>query len=393
MKYDAVVIGAGPAGSAAAREIAANGFKTLLLEEHPTMGQPLHCAGLVTLRTLALSQVDESTVVMNRIYGAYINTAGHELKLGGKQLRAVVMDRVRFDQEMARGAQESGAELLMSTRAVGFERENGHVNVQIESRGKQATVQTRLVVAADGAHSRTARWLGLRPRYHEILAGLGIESRGEPRSEAMVEVFAGQNIAPGFFAWMIPLSGGRIRVGIATANGHKPVHYLDRLRETFPRQFKGLEFVRFYGGSIPMRLWERTYDDNIMLVGDAAGQVKPTSGGGIYMGLVGAKHAAEVGIDALRRDDVSTESLSEYQRRWMADIGGELLQGSVLRRLYLSTSDEQKERALAILSQPYLRRLVNSFGDIDYPSRLYGKLNKVAPFIMRLLGISAPPQP
>jgi hypothetical protein len=74
----------------------------------------------------------------------------------------------------------------------------------------------------------------------------------------------------------------------------------------------------------------------------------------------------------------------------MADIGGELMQGSLLRKLYLSTSDEQKERALAILSQPYLRRLVNSVGDIDYPSRLYGRLNKVAPFFMRLLGITPP---
>lgn len=390
MIYDAVVIGAGPAGSTAARNIAAAGFRTLLLEEHPTVGQPVHCAGLVTLRTLELSGVDHDAVVMNEIYGAYINTTGHELKLGGNKQRAVVMDRIRFDQEMAHGAQEKGAELLASARGLVSGRENGLVTVEVERRGARSTVQTRLVIAADGAHSRTARWLELKPRYHEILAGLGIESRGEPRTQGMVEVFAGLDIAPGFFAWTIPLGNGRMRVGIATSDGHKPVHYVPKLRDAFPKQFSGVEFVRYYGGSIPMRLWERTYDDNIMLAGDAAGMVKPTSGGGIYMGMVSAKHAAEVGIAALKRDDLSAESLSEYQKRWMEDIGGELIQGSVLRKIFLSTSDEQKDRLLAILSQPYLRRLVNSFGDIDYPSRLYGKLNKLAPFIMRLLGISVP---
>ncbi|MFQ5880557.1 MAG: geranylgeranyl reductase family protein [Dehalococcoidia bacterium] len=389
MIYDAVVIGAGPAGSAAARDVARHGFKTLLLEEHPTIGQPLHCAGLVTPRTLAMAQVPEA-VVVNPLRGAYINTTGPQLRLGGDRSRAVVMDRVQFDREMARQAQEAGAELLLASRAAAMERTDGLVRLQVERRGKATTVLTRLVIAADGAHSHTARWLGLRPRFQEMLAGLGIEARGQPRSEAMVEVFVGQDIAPGFFAWMIPLGNRRLRIGIATADGSKPIHYLSRLVAAFPRHFRGVEFVQFYGGTIPLRLWDRTYDDNVMLVGDAAGQVKPTSGGGIYMGLVGAKHCADVAISALGRDDLSAAFLSQYQRHWTADIGGELQQGVVLRRLYLSASNTQVQRALAILSQPYLRRIINAAGDIDYPSVLFRRLTAAAPFILRLLGLSLP---
>lgn len=387
MIYDAVVIGAGPAGSAVARDIASHGFRTLLLEEHPSIGQPLHCAGLVTPRTLAIAGVGEG-VVVNRVLGAYVNAKGRQLRLGGDRLRAVVMDRVLFDQEMARQAQESGAELLLACRAAAMEREDGLVRLRLERRGKATLVLTRLVVAADGAHSRVARWLGLRPRRQELLAGLGIEARGHPRAEAMVEVFVGRDVAPGFFAWVIPLGEGRLRIGLATGGASKPIHHLSALRDAFPRHFQGVEFLRFYGGTIPLRQWERTYDDNVLLVGDAAGQVKPTSGGGIYMGLVGARHCASVAVAALRRDDLSAAALADYQRRWLAEIGDELQQGALLRRLYLSASDAQLERALALLSLPYLRRLINADGDIDYPSRLFRSLTTAAPFVLKLLGLA-----
>jgi flavin-dependent dehydrogenase len=114
-------------------------------------------------------------------------------------------------------------------------------------------------------------------------------------------------------------------VGIGSNNGVKPIECYRRLSAAFPKLFAGIEPIRMYGGTIPLTFAPRTYGDNALLVGDAAGQVKPFSGGGIYTSLVAARHASATIERAFGTGDFSSESLSIYERAWMREVRAAVL--------------------------------------------------------------------
>ncbi|KPK47414.1 MAG: hypothetical protein AMJ77_03255 [Dehalococcoidia bacterium SM23_28_2] len=376
--YDAVVAGAGPAGSAVARDIAGHGFSVLLLEEHSVIGQPLHCSGLVTPRTLALAKVSKQ-IVQNEIRGAIIQSPlGKQLPIGGNKVYALAIDRVLLDQAMASQAQEMGAELLLEAKFLRLEREGGLVKACIERRGQRTRVLTKLLIGADGAQSNVAKQLGVH-RLDRTVLGLAAEVRAKARVRDRVTVLVDKEVAPGWFAWVIPLDDGRLRIGTGTANGLKPIDSFRRLCARLPEYFRGDAVLGLAGGRIPLWSPMRPYSENVLLVGDAARQVKPTTGGGVFMGLVGATHAARVAVEALQREDFSAAFLGRYQKAFMAEAGDELKRGADLRRLFAALSNSHLEWLLARLRGERPAKLINRYGDIDFPSHLLGELLKAVP--------------
>ena len=379
-RYDAVVAGAGPAGSAAARLLAQEGFRVLLLEEHEGIGTPLHCSGLVTPRTLDEAGVG-SGVVVNRITGAHIYApSGAHLTLGNEQTRALVIDRVGLDRALAEEAQRHGAELQLGAKLVSVERRGRELQVGVERGGSHHVVTTRLLVGADGAHSQVARHMGLAEPGERVI-GLGAEGILPHADEEYVKVFVGRSLAPGWFAWTIPLGQGRVRLGVGTSGEVKPVEGLRRLFSAFPEHFHGWEPTRWTGGAIPLWSRRKIVADNVMLVGDAAAQVKPTSGGGIYPGLVGARVAAQTASQALARDDLSRKALSGYPKAWDGALGKEFKQGSDLRRVFRSLDDRDFDRLVRLFGRPRLLRAINKYGDIDFPGRMFARLTGLAPML------------
>jgi digeranylgeranylglycerophospholipid reductase len=376
--YDAVVVGAGPAGSAVARDVASNGFNVLLLEEHSIIGQPLHCSGLVTPRALALAKVGQH-VVQNELRGAIIESPlGKQLPIGGGRVHALAIDRVRLDQAMASQAQERGAELALDARFLRLEPANGLVSACVERRGRRTRILTKLLIGADGAQSKVAKQLGVhRPR--RTVLGLAAEVRAREAAGDRVMILVDRDVAPGWFAWVIPLGDGRFRVGTGTANGLRPMDSLRRLRARLPQYFRDDAILGLTGGHIPLWSPMRLYSENVLLVGDAARQVKPTTGGGVYMGLVGARHAARVAVQSLQREDFSAAFLSRYQKGFMNDAGDELKRGADLQRLFAALSNAHLERLLAKLKSERLAGLINSYGDVDFPSRLLSELLRAVP--------------
>ncbi len=379
--YDAVIAGAGPAGSATARRIAERGFRVLLLEEHAAVGLPSHCSGLITPRTLDLAGVGAG-VVVNEIRGAVVHApGGGELSLGGKRLQAVAVERAELDAALVERAQQAGAVLSLETRLTALERGCGGVYLRLQRRRREFHVSTRLLIGADGAQSRVAAAMAVRTLQRDTLVGLGAEARLTAGAADFVHIFLGEQVAPGFFAWVIPLGGGRARLGLATNGPQRPVHHLRALLRRLPERFKGLEVTRWYGGLIPLRRLSRIYDDRMMLVGDAAGHVKPTSGGGIYTALLGAEGAAEVAVRALAADSLGVSSLAAYQDAWDAQMGAELARGWDLRRALLGLEDRELSRLLRILGSPPLSRLLTRHGDIDFPSRAALRLLSQLPWL------------
>lgn len=347
---------------------------------------PSHCSGLISPRTLAEAAVPES-IVSNHVTGAYVHTAGGgALALGGGEVRALTIDRVRLDELLCEQAQSAGAELLRA-RLVHAERRNGGVELRCQRDGHELQLSARLVIGADGAHSRVARGLGLAPP-RERVYGLGIEGRLKVRREDFVHVFVGRRLAPRWFGWIIPAGDGRVRVGIGCDGTDKPVRCYRRLAEAFPDLLGDIEVCRMYGGTIPLDFAPRSYGEGVLLVGDAAGQVKPFSGGGIYTGLVAGRHAAAAAVAALTADDTSAARLRSYERAWKSEIGRELTRSLRVRRFGLGLSDGDVDRLVSALEQEGLRPLIDRHGDIDYPSRVILRLVRSVPALLPLLRLS-----
>ncbi len=390
---DVAVIGAGPAGSRTARNLARSGLRVRLVEEHRAVGVPSHCSGLISPRTLREAEIGEDAV-LHRITGAFAHTqSGASVALGNGETKAVAIDRVKWDQTLAEQAQAAGAEMIRA-RMVGARRENGHVSLTLATDGRDSTVTARMVVGADGTHSRVARTLGM-PRPTEYAYNLGIEGRmkyppeGEGWRDDYVHVFVGQDLAPGWFGWIIPTGDDVVRVGIGSNNGVKPVECYRRLSAAFPSLFAGIEPLRMYGGTIPLTFAPRTYDDNVILVGDAAGQVKPFSGGGIYTSLVAARHASDAIERAFSLGDFSRASLAPYEKGWKREVGRELKKSWRLRNFGLGMTDAQVERVVHALSGPKLQAMAAQHADIDYPSKVLLRLARSGPALATLAWVTA----
>ncbi len=392
-KYDCdvAVVGAGPAGSRTARNIAAAGWRVVLLEEHRRVGVPSHCSGLISPRTLTEAEIGNEAII-HRITGACVHSAaGSEIALGGDSARAVAIDRVRWDETLCQQAEAAGAELVRA-RLVNARRDNGGLRLEVETDGRRRSLSARLAVGADGAHSRVARSLGLRGPREKVYC-LGIEGRLRLPRQDFVHVFVGKRLAPGWFGWIIPTGGDQVRVGIGCQPARpgyrdKPIDCYRRLTDSFPHLFQNIEPHRFYGGTIPLEFAPRSYGHNVVLVGDAAGQVKPFSGGGIYTALVAARHAAASAVAALTAGDLSATKLAGYERSWKAEIGRELRRSLRIRHFGLALSDGDLERVMSALRSRGLRDLAARHGDIDYPSRVILRLARSLPALWPLAWVT-----
>jgi flavin-dependent dehydrogenase len=219
---------------------------------------------------------------------------------------------------------------------------------------------------------------------------LGIEAKMDVPREDFVHVFVGRKLAPEWFGWIIPTGEGRVRVGIGcnVGNGARPVDLYRRLASEHEGLFRNIQPCRFYGGTIPLQFAPKSYADNVLLVGDAAGQVKPFSGGGIYTGLVAARHAAKTIRHAFERDDLSAKSLAPYEKRWKREIGRELDRSRHLRNAGLALRDGETARIIRALTDHRLQKTAARHGDIDYPSRVLLRVARSLPALGLLASVT-----
>ncbi len=380
--FDAAVVGAGPAGCSAAGLIAKAGFSVAVMEEHSNPGEPVQCAGLISPRCLSIASEAGHTVI-NRLRGARIySPAGNPLDIMGKEAQAVVIDRAAFDRSMLNRASDSGAEIFAGTRVKGIQPGPGFSTVL-----GSADVKARLVIGADGPKSCIRRALGLdEPTF--MMHGIGAELRGLDIEQDRAMVFFGRELAPNFFAWIIP-AGETTRVGLCVrGSGRTPSEHLAALFKKSPTAeiLRGAKVESYHAGMIPFGMLARTYGDGGMVVGDAACQVKATSGGGIYPGLVCAKYCAETAVSALESDDFSAKALAGYHTGWTSEIGDELGKALIMYRVFSSLDDRQLEDIFGMLANPDITEIINRIGDIDYPSKLAWTLLRKEPGLLKYAG-------
>lgn len=385
--YDVIVVGAGPVGGFVAGAISNAGYNVTLLEEHRVIGRPVQCAGLVSNRVFDI--LGEKIGVINEVKGAQVHSpSNYLLNLQGKKPKAWVIDRSIFDRTMVEKAVAGGCDLKPGTKVIDLKRKKNELKVKIKRNGKKDEIKSKLLIGSDGASSITARSFGfLQPR--EYLSGFGAECVGNIDLDTdFVDIIVGNNIAPGFFAWVIPTGEGA-RVGLCTSSGKKSTYqyFLNLLSHPVIKNRMGdVKIQGYISGTIPLGPIKKPYSDGVMLVGDAAAQVKPLSGGGIYLGLLCGRHCADVAAFALKNEDVTQKSLKEYQMRVLDDVGKELKRAQALRKIYVGLKDKHLEEGFKVLDDEKIRSFIADHGDIDYPSGLTKAVLKKAPRLMKFAG-------
>jgi geranylgeranyl reductase family protein len=369
--YDVLVVGGGPSGSAAARACAEAGLRTLCIEEHATIGYPVQCAGLLSTAAFSECRVSRRSI-LNTVHGAlFVPSHGEPLVIDAGEPKACVVDRGILDSEMAEAAAEAGAEFRLKTSLTSL---SGNRAVTKGIRGREE-IGFSLLIAADGVRSSVARMLGLG-RAGCFLGGLQAEvrSRSDPR---FVEIHP--HASPGFFGWVIPLGEGRARVGLC-GEGDLRNRLADLLR---PCEGGVLHLV---SGALPLGVIDRTYGSRALIVGDAAGMVKPTSGGGIYTGVRAARHAAAVAEECRRKGSFHDRDLARYEDLWKEDFGRELAVGWAVYRARRGLSPAEVDAVIEALRDPDIVRDILEIGDMDRPAALIRRL-AMNPRVIRAAGI------
>lgn len=385
---DVAVVGGGPVGGYVAALLGERGYSVSVFEEHREIGIPFNCAGLVTRRVLDMVNIEEIAVVQNAIKGAHIHSpSNHILTIGGDKIHAFAINRSEFDKHVVHDAQKKGATIFLDHKITAAQRQKDCI---LLATSQDTEHMCKLVIGADGPHSKIRDRFAF-PQPKEFLQGMGAELVDVSLDPDFVEIFVGNTIAPGFFAWIIPTNhkGTTARAGLCVAakSLHHPKKYLSSLfqHENALPLLGDSTISNYMGGTIPLGSLSKTYADNILLVGDAAAQVKPTSGGGIYPGLCCACHCAAVVQDALTSGTCTEKLLKKYHKRWHEDIGKELNFGMKFRAIFTRFTDTQFDKYIKKFQQQDLAAILSKHGDIDYPSKLVKPLLKKSPTLLTLL--------
>ena len=390
--YDVIIIGAGPVGGYTARVLSERGLSVLMVEEHNEVGRPFQCAGLVT--PSAMDAVEAYDTVVADVDGALIHgpsgTLGPVCKEG--ELRTYVVCRKRFDQTVVQQGLEAGSDIMLESQPVSADVQPDGVVVEIVNQrtDQTTTLRSKLLIGCDGAHSWVRRRFKMGyPK--EMMIGFQTEVVGYEGQERWLEMFSGSKIAPGFFAWVIPSGNGTHRIGLWSRadllEGRTVLDcYNDLLKHPlWKERFANITETARYCGPVPSGMIRRPIKDRVMVIGDAAGMAKPTTGGGLGPGFKQISSIADRLVEQVHRNQLSEKNLKAIAKSSWSKLKKEQDRARALRDLLVSTrTDEELDMHFTNFAKPEVIELINEIGDIEKPVPLGLALLKKVPAFRKL---------
>jgi len=365
---DVLVVGAGPAGLIAGREAARRGVNVIILEKDEEVGNPCHCAGLLSVRGLKEIGIEPSReFVQNEVSGAIFHSpSGITFEVRGRKKMAYVVDRASLDKVLARQAVTAGAELRLGFKPEMFLVEKGVVSGIIGE--NKETIRAKIVIDAEGSSCGLLKRTKFeRPSPEGFLPAVQLEIADVKTDRDLVEIFVGSKVAPKFFLWMIPTGDDSARVGLACKD-RKGYEFLQKFVER--RLGKHRTTAVRAGFVITSGPSARTYYDGVITVGDAAGQTKPTTGGGVVTGGMCAIIGGEIAAEAVLKDDSSANFLKKYEESWRRELGREFSMMLLARRILNNLSDETIDEIFKTIIESRLQKTIEEEGDIDFQTEV-----------------------
>ena len=347
MYYDAVVAGGSVAGLLSAREIASSGFSVLVIEEDYEIGTPEHCGGLVSIAGLEeLGVVPFRKTFDHMIEFAEITSPnGKSFRINSKKQKVIEISRRELDKQIAFQAQKNGAVIKVRTSFQEI--------TDTGIRTNEEKIDCKIFVDARGVSSL------IHKDRTGILSSAQYEIYADWIKKGKVEVIFDQEKYPGFFAWIIPSNEGKGKVGVAG----RGINVSETLNEILKEKGEFSTIRKIFAPIWIKGPIEKFVDGRTVIVGDAAGQAKPTTAGGIYTSGMGGIYAGQAISKFLKTNEIS--HLQEYQKRWTERFGKEF-DKQLLARKILERVDNQTINKLFESITPEIIKEISEKDNFDF---------------------------
>lgn len=382
METDIAVVGAGPCGSLAALTAAKKGAKVTVFEEHPKIGVPNHCAGHLSLNGLKrLGLTLPSSMVENTFKSAvFVSPSGKQFSVNFPSPVTCVVNRELFDQHVARMASAAGVRYFLNSHAEALIREKTTIKgVIIGKQDETEKISSNIVIDAEGVASRILKNIVLKPLNSKMLVkavSAEVDNVKDVENDR-VEVYFGNRVASGFYAWLIPKKDGTAKIGLATNHGN-PKQCLAQFMNNHKvsrAKFRRSKILRLTYHAIPLGgPISKTYASGFLAVGDVASQVKPTTGGGVMTGLACARIAGEVAGQATRKDVYSADFLKQYETIWLHELGFDMKAMLFARKLLNRLSDSEIDKLFSAAMKLRLEEALIHVKNLDLQGKEAARL-------------------
>lgn len=358
-----MVVGAGPAGSMAARAAAREGASVLLFDKRRELGVPVQCGEALNEDVLKELDIrpDPRWALCNTNAVKLVSPSGIEVRIAERKVVGKVgyiLDRKIFDKHLATLAAKEGADIMVGTLVDGLILEDGKPK-GVRTRGASGRLEVRaeVIIAADGVSSRVARWAGLNTalKLDDIETGIQFQMVGvDFESPSMMEFYFGNKIAPGGYSWVFPKGEDMANVGLGVLGSRaerRPIEYLRDFVARMPGLSKG-KVIEINAGGVPVGgPIKQTVKDNLLVVGDAARQVNALTGGGIDSAMRAGDVAGEVAAKAVAEGDTSEKRLGKYEKQWRDLMGKRLERYLKAKNVLVSLTDDDLDRLAEALNE------------------------------------------
>ena len=386
-KYDVIIIGAGPGGSRLAQLCAQKGLDVLVIEKRPEIGAPKRCAeGLSEFQLKQIGFLGNEKFITNTISNGSIlyGPRGQSIIVPKKNENGYILERKMFDKEIAANAINAGAKIITNTEVINILKEKDFVcGVNVEYYEKEYNIKADIVVSAEGVEGKIAKnILDLNiPKSNEIMSGYQYEVENIIMEDSnRLEFYIGRTICPGGYIWIFPKGKRRANVGLGIfSNCEKSAkYYLDQWIKTKKNIICG-SVLEENSGAIPVGgLLKKMTANGFLALGDAARQVHPIHGGGMYEATYAAKIAAETINEAKALNDYSNHFLNKYNKIWWHKRGNELLKINKIKNIFHKMSDDEFNIMMDIFKDKDINNIIN--GNITEISKLFFKIPKLIKF-------------
>lgn len=376
-EHDVIVVGGGPSGLNSARRLSEKGLNVVVLERKKEIGKNVVCTGIVGKEAFDRFDLATNSILMEIQQFKMVSPNMTTVLYSHAHPFAYVVDREKFDNNLAEEAVSKGATIKFSHEVVDITSDENHVSIDAKIKDSQfVTFRAKALILATGIDIRHNKKLGLGYSKEYIY---GIQSEISFKQNEYPEIFVGKDVTPGAFAWIVPVSKEKARVGLL-AKSDPRAYFKKFTQKLFPDFSLELNPEKIMTKPIAQGLVTKSYGNRILVVGEAAGQVKTTTGGGIFFGLLCSDIASKEIMHRFKEDALSEKDLSAYEKNWKKEIQKEILVGYYTRKICEKLSDAQVENMFQIARNDGVIPLIKKKGNFDWQSEIILALAKKAPF-------------
>ncbi len=356
LRYDIVVVGAGPAGSSAAFSAAKLGHRVALLEKEESVAQTVRTSGVTWMDSIREFEIPEFCYNPVKNYG--FCSPNNEVMISGQKAMAAVLDVRKTYRWLAEKAQRQDVELFLNTTVTGASRTTQGITLQATSSKEEITFHCKIVIDASGFQTVVGKSLGLTTQWKRFGAGAEYEVEVENSDPDTWWLMVGQEYSPAGYAWIFPLGGKIVRIGVGVGKPESTLDPTERLKQIIEKKLGPIAKlgkitpIEFHYGLIPNDgLSRKTVYDNLILVGDTAGQANPLVLEGIRYAIRFGLVAGETAANAILKGDLSEKSLAPYEENWKKAIQSKINSASKVQSRWIGLSDQEWDKELDIIKE------------------------------------------